>query len=461
MDPASFKKLSAVESKRLLVAGQASAVALLEASLAVLDESNGTLNAIVDRVSTTELIADAQASDDRYCRGRPRGPIDGLPLTVKDNLWVEGMASTWGALGSHHPVADEPAITRVREAGGLIIGMTNVPPFALAATTSNSVYGVTRHPLDADLTPGGSSGGAAASVAVGVTPFALATDAGGSVRRPAAYTGTVGFKPSTSAVEASVGFPRTAFDFQVIGTLARSVADCALLSSVLAIDSGPGSLGLLSGDTELLLSNWGAASRLRILLVDDPAIVQEEAVSEAMELTAGLLSRAGHHVVREPLPYDVAELDAIWGALIAPGLASAVEVLGVKPDSLPSAMGTLLARGQAMSAVELSRAMQRLLSLRLRARMLWHGADAILSPSAPNFAWPHTDPYPRVIAGVAASPRAAAVYATFANAIGAPAISLPAPSSGSLPVGVQLTCAPGSDGRLLALAWELEKLLAS
>lgn len=461
MDSASFRKLGAVQSKALLIAGKVSAVDLLEASLCVLEESNPAINAVVDRAGSGELIALARAADARYRAGHPASAIDGLALTIKDNLWVAGLASTWGVLGTHRPMTDEPVVSRVREGGGLVIGTTNSPAFALAATTGNSVYGVTRHPLDPELTPGGSSGGAAASIAVGITPFALATDAGGSIRRPAAYTGVVGFKPSTASVEPSVGFPRTAFDFQAIGALARCVADCALLASVAAIDSGSVSLSALRDGTDNLLDSWAGGDRLRILVVDEPGIIQEAAVSEATEAGAQALSAAGHHIVRRRLPYEVAELDDIWGTLIAAGSASAVEMLDITLEALPPGMAALVRRGQAMPAVELSRAMQRLLSLRQRARLLWQGVDIVLSPTAPNFAWPHTEAFPAQIAGQPATVRAAAVYATFANAIGAPAISLPGPGNARLPVGVQLTAAPGQDARLLALAHELERKFLS
>ena len=453
-------ELGAVESLRELAAGRLSPPELLEASLDKLDQRNGALRAIVAQADRKALFDAARAAGKRYRQGAPCGPLDGLPVTVKDNLWASGMPATWGltALKDFRP-EDEPAVARVREAGALIIGKTNTPEFALAAVTGNGLFGTTVHPDDAALTPGGSSGGAAASVAAGVTALALATDAGGSIRRPAAYTGTVGFKPSAQAVEPSGGFARTALDFQVVGPIARSVEDCALLTSTIALEPGLAALGQDVSSLADTLARWSSEKRARILLLE-PADCQEPEITAAMHASADKLARLGHHVQEAPAPYELAEVEEIWSTLIACGVAGVVEQMQLDLANLGAPMRALAQRGGGMAGVQMYRAAQLLLACRQRAARMWQDTDVILSPASPCFAWPHESAYPQAIAGRQAGPRAAACYATFANAVGAPSISLPFPSAPPRHIGIQLTAAPGADARLLAWAWELEQALA-
>ena len=143
----------------------------------------------------------AQASSERWAGAQPLGALDGVPLTLKDNLHAAGMPSTWGSLltGKFAPAADELPVTRLRAAGMVFMGKTNLPEFAMQGYTGNRRWGTTRNPWNTALTPGGSSAGSAAAVAAGMLPLALGSDGGGSVRVPAGLTGTFGIKPSWSA----------------------------------------------------------------------------------------------------------------------------------------------------------------------------------------------------------------------------------------------------------------------
>src|SRR6185295_13058780 len=194
-------RLSATELQRRYREGSLTPLEAARACLARLEAVNPKINAVVAR-RDGPFMDEAEAATERFARGEPLSPLDGIPLSVKDSLYTRDAPTTWGcpALRNHATGQDEFAVARARAAGALIIGKTNVPEFALEGYTGNPVFGVTRNPWNLQLTPGGSSGGAVASVAAGITPLAIGQDGGGSIRRPASHTGLVGLKPSLSAV---------------------------------------------------------------------------------------------------------------------------------------------------------------------------------------------------------------------------------------------------------------------
>ena len=164
-------------------------------------------------------LAEAEASAARWQAGTPIGPLDGVPIAIKDNLPTHDLPTTWGcvALADHRPEHDELVVARARAAGAIPLGKTNVPEFTLEGYTSNRLFGTTRNPWNTALTPGGSSGGAVAAVAAGCVPLALGTDGGGSIRRPASHTGLVGLKPSIGAIAREHALPAAAARFRSRG----------------------------------------------------------------------------------------------------------------------------------------------------------------------------------------------------------------------------------------------------
>src|SRR5438105_2697366 len=207
----------------------------VESTLVHIGDVNPQLNAIV----TPDETGARRSADDsakRWSSGRPASPLDGVPVTVKDNILVAGLRATWGSrlYDSYVPDEDEAPVRRLRQAGAVILGKTNVPEFTLHGFTDNLVFGATGNPWNPKLTPGGSSGGAVASVASGMGAIALGTDGGGSIRRPAAHTGLVGFKPSREMVPRGNGFPAILYNFEGIGPMARCVGDVILSMDVIA-----------------------------------------------------------------------------------------------------------------------------------------------------------------------------------------------------------------------------------
>ena len=210
-----------------------SPVDVARAMLARIDEVNPKINAYC-LVDPDAALADARASEARWARGEPLGPVDGVPASVKDLILTKGWPTLRGSLTTDPAgpwEADAPSVARLREAGAVLLGKTTTPEYGWRGSTDSPVYGITRNPWRLDVTPGGSSGGATAAVAAGLAPFALGTDGGGSVRIPAAFTGTVGLKAHFGRVPAHPHSPMGTVAH--IGPQTRTVADCARLLEVI------------------------------------------------------------------------------------------------------------------------------------------------------------------------------------------------------------------------------------
>src|ERR671912_1801102 len=189
--------LPATELVRLLAAGEVSSVELLDHFLARVDEHDGAINAVV-ALDAERARARAAEADAVLARGERWGPLHGLPMTIKDAFETEGLVTTSGApeLRDHVPGADAVAVARLKAAGAVVFGKTNLPLYAGDVQTANEVYGRTNNPWALDRTTGGSSGGAAAALAAGLTGFEVGSDIGGSIRNPSHFCGVFGHKPT-------------------------------------------------------------------------------------------------------------------------------------------------------------------------------------------------------------------------------------------------------------------------
>lgn len=216
------------------------AVELLEAHLARVERLDPAITAVVT-LDADRAFATARKVDAERVAGEPLGPLAGVPITIKDAIATEGIRSTGGAveLRDHVPETDAAAVATVRRAGAIVFGKTNVPRWSGDYQTFNELFGTTNNPWDLDRTPGGSSGGPAAAVAMGFTGFEIGTDIGGSIRVPSSFCGIYGHKPSFGVIPTygyldSVRFHRNVSDVNVLGPLARSIEDLDLLFGLLA-----------------------------------------------------------------------------------------------------------------------------------------------------------------------------------------------------------------------------------
>jgi len=476
-------RLSATDLQRRYGERSLAPLEVAQACLARLEAVNPRINAVIAR-HDEDFLAEARASTLRYAQGQPLSPIDGIPLTVKDSLFTRDLPTTWGtlALKRHHAAHDELSVGRARAAGALILGKTNVPEFALEGYTDNPIFGPTRNPWNLALTPGGSSGGAVASVAAGIGPLAIGQDGGGSIRRPASHAGVVGLKPSLSAVPREHVLPSLLLDFEVIGPLARTVADARMLFEVMrgpcfadrsslaaahanachaglekpAPDFDPGASTTAPKDGSRVEPGMTASSRipsLRILYVErfgaaplDPQVAAS--VSQAVQRLAAL----GHRVETGPLPLDLDFFATAWPQIGQIGLAHLFD-LHPQWETLASRKYREMADiGRQLHASRLWGIAERVKELRRASAALFDDADVIVLPSAAALPWKAEDAYPTHIDGQEVGPRGHAVYTGWVNAAGLPALALPCePSREGLPIGMQWVGRYGGDDALLDL----------
>jgi len=441
---------SIFELATALRSGELTAEALLDRCLERTRRIDPSLNSFVALDEDGGRTA-AKASDARFAAGSARSALEGIPLSVKDNILVAGMPATWGsrALAEFVPSHDELPINRLRAAGAVIIGKTNVPELTLEGYTKNDLFGVTRNPWDIRLTPGGSSGGAAAGVAAGLVPAAIGTDGGGSARRPACDTGLVGWKPSAGHIPRVDGFPAILTDFETIGTLTRSVEDASLLDAAMA---GPDARDRRSLCVD---ARPRPQSKARILFIPQfgDAPVDSE-VSTATARVAAELAREGHTVREEGVVFDLDEVARIWHVVSRAGVAWLMSWNGSSlSGKAGAAVRAMAAEGEKLTGADYIDALERVAALRRHCAELFDRVDLILTPTAAALPWLAEKPYPDQIAGRLAGPRDHAVFTGWVNIAGVPAISLPvARSKSGLPIGVQFAASFGADAALLAFA---------
>jgi aspartyl-tRNA(Asn)/glutamyl-tRNA(Gln) amidotransferase subunit A len=381
------------------------------------------------------------------------------------------MPTTWGspALRGYRPAVDELAVARVRAAGAIVLGKTNVPEFTLEGFTSNPLFGTTGNPWNPALTPGGSSGGAAAAVAAGCAPLALGTDGGGSIRRPASHTGLVGLKPSIGSIARDHALPPLLLDLEVVGTLARTVQDTRLLFEAVR---GPDAADRRSYAAAAAgAATHGGAGALRVLYVPslDGAPVDRQIAASCR--AAALLLGQGGSVDEGPLPLDTSFMATQWPSIGQIGLAALFAQHPAWRDGASAKYLDMAAQGAALPAAALwaliaalpAAALWALIEtieqLRRDAVQLFSRYDLVVTPSAAALPWPAAQGFPPTIDGQAVGPRGHAVFTGWVNAAGLPALALPAqPSGEGLPIGIQVIGAFGADMQLLQVGAAYEKL---
>ena len=468
--------LDATAQLQLLHAGRISALELLDAHVARSKKLAESLNAVI-RTDIEGARLRAQGFDERrtaFVTGggdiRDLNPLDGLPMTVKDTFDVDGLAASAGVASlANHPAGDADAVGRAKTAGANVWGKTNTPPMAADWQTAGRDYGVTNNPWDETRTPGGSSGGAAAALAAGITPLEIGSDIGGSLRVPASFCGVYSHKPTFGLVSQKGHVPpkpgwAAERDLNVVGPMARSARDLRLLLSILS----PSPIAAKANPADLVGLKVG-------LWVDEPEFHLDPQVRASVLRFAGALAQAGAHVEPVETPLHVGFLLEVQRLLL----------LSVVASDLPPAQQAKLQmrRWQAQVALKFgadpngwaadamaSAATHRewLEADNARARMAeaiglaFSIHDVILAPATPVVAFPHDHrPFRKRTLAMSDGSRipyfALRQWIALASTLGLPATTVPVGiTAEGLPIGVQIIGPAGGDSKTLAVAQACE-----
>ncbi len=430
-------------------------------------ERNPRINALAayDHDAALRQAGEAERS---YARNEAR-PLEGLPVTIKDSFETAGLLTTCGepALAEYVPRRDAEAVARLRAAGAIVLAKTNVPRLTADFQTFNPLFGLTCNPWDEALTPGGSSGGAAAAVACGFSAFDLASDLGGSIRWPAQACGLFGLKPSWGRISLDGHIPplpplrlKNPPDLAGAGPLARSAEDLDLVLSLAEDQNRAGHAPRRNDPAELRLALW---------LDPDFAPVDRE-VEAGVRRAAQIFRDAGASVVETSPTFAFADAFEIYVTLnFAIGFAGAqqekarfaAQAESFEPDDL--SYPALRARAAKIDAAAFSRLAERRKAIGAAFAGFFERFDAILCPPAPCLAFPHDlapDPFARRLpTSVGALPYHDLLkWAGLASLALLPAAVAPvAMTPAGLPTGVQIICARGEDRMAVALAGMVEK----
>lgn len=432
---------------------------VLASVAARIEAVNPLLNAIV--IPNLDAAgAEAAASTARWAAGTPKGALDGVPITVKDNIPVAGLRCTWGsrAYEAYLPDRDEYAVSRLRAAGVLILGKTNVPEFTLQGFTFNKIFGTTGNPWNPDLTPGGSSGGAVAAVASGMGVAALCTDGGGSIRRPAAHTGLYGLKTSPGFIGRADTLPALLGDFETMGAIARSPRDLRIMLGVIAASHPEDRASQAFSAAGRAAQGDGARPRRILCIPRFGSAPVDPDIRASFDGALRVLEAMGHYVETGEVPFDVDALNAIWGLIGPAGLAWLVDDRKIDPALLNETLLPMIETGRAARAPDYVALLAEVHDFRAKLARLFEKFDLIFTPSVAALPWPKNESHPEIIDGTETGPRGHAIFTPFANAGGLPGITIPtAPAANGLPIGCQLVGPYGSDLDLLALAEAYEQ----
>ncbi len=432
--------------------GELAAVDVISATLARIAELDAEINACTVVAGQTALAQAAEVD-----RGERSGPLAGVPISVKDHVWVRGLPATNGSrsLAGFVPAQDCACVARLVDAGAIIVAKTNNPEFCYRGVTSNDLWGETRNPRDPSRTTGGSSGGAAASVASGMVPLAIGTDGGGSIRIPSAFCGTTGLKPTFGLIPKMPGF-RGWPTLSVTGPIATDVRDLALAATIMAgpSSSDPLSYPSPSGGYLGALDEPGW-SGLRVAFSADLGFAElDPDVRAAFNRAIERIADSGAAVVEaSPAPQDPSPL---WDPVaLAEGWASERPLLAAYPDLVGADAAAIIRAGQRMSVADYLDAQDA----RARYATTWLGFfrdyDVLLTPTMPVTAFELGRLGPSTINGVAVpdSYDAWCALALPANLAGLPAVSVPiGQGRDGLPVGLQVMAARWADATALRAA---------
>ena len=425
------------------------AVDLLESCLAEI-ERRRDLNAFI-AVTSDSAHEEAARADREIAAGRYRGPLHGMPVSLKDLVDVAGLPTTAASRvrDGHRAAADAPVVARLRHAGGVIVGKTNLHEFAFGTTTEDSAYGAAHNPYDPSRSPGGSSGGSAIAVATGMSIASVGTDTGGSIRIPSAACGIVGLKPTYGEIP-TTGVVPLSHTLDHIGPMTRTVLDAALMYEALS--------GRISRTAE-----WQPAAAPLQFVVPEPFYMErlDPAVRARFDETCRSLVDAGHIVQRGAIEHAALVPPVYLHIVMAEAAEYHAATLEAVPEKYVPAVRTRLEMGRYVLGEDYVRAMRGREALRQAVDAALAGADALLLPTlaitAPPLGANSVD-----VGGIKEPVRGITLRLTQTfNITGHPAMSIPMGlSPDGLPCGCQIVGRHGATRQLLRIALACEAQIA-
>jgi amidase len=442
-------------------AGDISARELLDLHLTRIDAVNPAVNAIVS-LDVERARQSAGEADDRLASGAEVGPLHGIPFAFKDTHEVAGWHTTFGSplRADYVPRRDELIVERIRRAGAVPIGKTNVPEWAAGSHTFNPVFGTTLNPYDLGRSAGGSSGGAAAALASGMVPLADGSDMGGSLRNPASFCNVVGLRPTLGRVPE---WPTTNA-WAVLSTggpMARDVDDLALLLSVIAGPSRRAPMSLETPGSAFAppIADTGLQGVRVALTVDLGGVIAvDSSVAEIVSAQAATFEGLGA-TVDDAFP-SLPSADPAFRTLRAWQFYNRFNrLVAHRPDDFKQSLRDNIALGAALTGEDVARAFRQATTTMDRMRVFFETHDVLAMPVSQVPPFSADIEYPTAINGVEQASYLDWMRSAYLITVtGCPAISVPAGfTADGLPVGLQLVTAPRTDRRLLEIARTLEQ----
>ncbi|MDL5156084.1 amidase [Actinomycetospora termitidis] len=445
-------------SAELIASGALSPVELMDATLRRIEAISGT-HAFIS-VYAEQALEVARASETMIAAGHRLGPLHGVPIALKDNIDVRGEITTAGSkiLADHRPDADAAVVRRLRGAGAIIVGKTNMHEFAWGGTSANPHHGFVTNPWDTSRMPGGSSGGSGVAVATRACAGALGTDTGGSVRLPSALNGVTGLRPTIGRVS-NAGVVPLAWSMDTVGPMGRTAADVAAMFTVLAgfdpDDAGSVERGTVDHSRDL---DRGVAG-LRIGVIEDYSLHHvQPAVEKSVRSALDVLVGAGAHTVDVTIPDIEGNISAQLTIEAAEPSTYHQRWLRERPQDYGDDVRLLLEAGELLLATQYLQAQRYRALLREQAMAALAHADVLVCPTLPFAATPLGETSVEITPGAPEDMLSAIMQFTgLPSLTGLPAISVPCGfDAEGLPVGMQLIGRPFNEATLLRAAAALQ-----
>lgn len=450
---------SAVELRQLIGSKQLSPVELLEACIARIEDINPHINAVT-ATCFERARSEARAAEQAVIDGKPLGLLHGLPIGIKDLEETEGLLTTYGSplYRGNIPARDNALVARLRAAGAIVAGKTNVPEMGAGANSRNAVWGATGNPFNPLLNAGGSSGGSAAALATDLLPLCSGSDTGGSLRIPAAKCGVVGFRPSPGLVPSErklLGWT----PISVVGPMGRDVADTVLqLRATVGLHASD-PLGYAVSDSEFASLPQVDLAQLRIGYTEDFGVCDVD--NDIRQVFRDKMAAIAPYVkLCEPVDIDMGEAHRAFDVIRAEAFVAGFDAAYRRdPASLGPNTRANYEMGAAMSLLDCAWAQSEQTRLFRRFQQLYERYDLILSPTTPVSPFPWSELYLKEVNGVALENYYRWLALTYVVTLATnPAISLPCGRDHrGMPFGLQITGPFRGDARLLACAAALEQ----